>query len=100
MVRKQGGLIHQNFAANENVVDRCLAQIKKVEPSSRADKLYHITMKTAAYTEFLMDGFEYKKVKKVVETYQGRFEKMILAKPLLAEEKDYQAVAKAVMEAT
>jgi len=49
MVRKQGGLIHQNFAANENVVDRCLAQIKKVEPSSRADKLYHITMKTAAY---------------------------------------------------
>ncbi len=47
-----------------------------------------------------MDGFEYKKVKKVVETYQGRFEKMILAKPLLAEEKDYQAVAKAVMEAT
>lgn len=59
MVRKQGGLIHQNFAANENVVDRCLAQIKKVEPSSRADKLYHITMKTAAYTEFFMDGFEY-----------------------------------------
>ena len=56
MVRKQGGLIHQNFAANENVVDRCLAQIKKVEPSSRADKLYHITMKTAAYTEFFMDG--------------------------------------------
>ena len=54
MVRKQGGLIHQNFAANENVVDRCLAQVKKVEPTSRADKLYHITMKTAAYTEFLM----------------------------------------------
>ena len=59
MVRKQGGLIHQNFAANENVVERCLAQIKKVEPNSRADKLYHITIKTAAYTEFLMDGFEY-----------------------------------------
>ena len=55
MVRKQGGLIHQNFLANENVVERCLAEIKKVEPSSRADKLYHITMKTAAY----MDGFEY-----------------------------------------
>lgn len=59
MVRKQGGLIHQNFAANENVVDRCLAEIKRVEPSSLADKLYHITIKTAAYTEFLMDGFEF-----------------------------------------
>lgn len=59
MVRKQGGLLHANFAANENVVDRCLAAVRKVEPSSLADKLYHITIKSAAYTEFLMDGFEY-----------------------------------------
>ena len=59
MVRKQGGLLHANFAANENVVERCLAEVKKVEPSSLADKLYHITIKTAAYTEFLMDGFEF-----------------------------------------
>lgn len=48
----------------------------------------------------LMDGFEYHKVKKIVEAYQGRFAKLILAKPLLAEEKDYRAVAKAVMEMT
>ena len=59
MVRKQGGLLHANFAANENVVERCLAEVKKVEPSSLADKLYHITIKAAAYTEFFMDGFEY-----------------------------------------
>lgn len=59
MVRKQGGLIHANFAANENVVDRCLEQIKIVEPDSLADKLYHITIKAAAYAEFIMDGFEY-----------------------------------------
>ena len=50
MVRKQGGLLHANFAANENVVERCLAEVKKVEPSSLADKLYHITI------EFTTDG--------------------------------------------
>ena len=37
MVRKQGGLLHANFAANENVVDRCLAAVRKVEPSSLAE---------------------------------------------------------------
>ena len=36
-----------------------MAEVKKVEPSSLADKLYHITIKAAAYTEFFMDGFEY-----------------------------------------
>ena len=43
MVRKQGGLLDVSFAANENVVDRCLAKVKEVEPKSLADKLYHVT---------------------------------------------------------
>lgn len=59
MVRKQGGLLNVSFAANENVVEKCLAKVKEVDPKSRADKLYHITIKAAAYTEFIMDGFEY-----------------------------------------
>jgi hypothetical protein len=59
MVRKQGGLIN-SFAANENVVARCLNKIKEVEPTSLADRLFHITLKTEeAYTRFTMDGFEY-----------------------------------------
>ena len=45
-----------------------------------------------------MDGFEYGKVKKIVEAYQDRFVKLVLAKPLLADEEDYQAVAKAVVD--
>lgn len=59
MVRKQGGLLNVSFLANENVVEKCLAKIREVEPTSQADKLYHITIKTAAYTEFIMDGYEY-----------------------------------------
>lgn len=59
MVRKQGGLLNVSFLANENVVERCLEKVKEVDPHSRADKLYHITIKTDAYTEFIMDGFEY-----------------------------------------
>lgn len=59
MVRKQGGLLNVSFAANENVVERCLAKVKEVDPNSLADKLYHITIKTEAYMEFIMDGFEY-----------------------------------------
>lgn len=45
-----------------------------------------------------MDGFEYGKVKKIVEAYQDRFVKLVLAKPLLADAEDYQAVAKAVVD--
>lgn len=59
MVRKQGGLLNVTFLANENVVDRCLQKVREVEPDSLADKLYHITIKTGAYVEFVMDGFEY-----------------------------------------
>lgn len=58
MVRKQGGLIC-SCKAGENLVDKCIARIKEVEPNSLADKLLHITMKTDAYTKFYMDGYEF-----------------------------------------
>lgn len=60
MVRKMGGLIEQNFAANENVVTRCVEEIRNVDPTSLADKLLHITLKTnTGYTKFVMDGYNY-----------------------------------------
>lgn len=59
MVRKQGGLVGQTFSANENVVDRCIAEIKKVDPTSLADKLLHITLKTTPYAQFKMNGFNF-----------------------------------------
>lgn len=59
MVRKQGGLLNVSFLANEDVVEKCLDKIREVDPTSLADKLYHITIKTDAYTEFVMDGFEF-----------------------------------------
>ena len=58
MVRKQGGLI-TGIQANENVVDKCLAEIHRIEPTSLADKLFHITIKTDAYKRFTMNGFTY-----------------------------------------
>lgn len=59
MVRKQGGLLDVSFAPDENVVDRCLEKVREVHPESLADKLYHVTIKTEAYTKFTMDGFDY-----------------------------------------
>lgn len=59
MVRKQGSLLNVSFLANENVVERCLEKVRENDPKSLADKLYHITIKTDAYTEFVMDKFEY-----------------------------------------
>lgn len=58
MIRKQGGLI-TNISAQENVVEKCIERIKKVDSSSLADKLFHITIKTEPSTKFTMDGFEY-----------------------------------------
>lgn len=58
MVRKQGGMI-TNFRHYENVVDRCIEKIKEVDPTSLADKIYHITIKTEAYAMFKMDGFDF-----------------------------------------
>lgn len=58
MVRKQGGLI-TGIQANENVVEKCLAEVRRVEPNSLADKLFHITIKADAYKKFTMNGFTY-----------------------------------------
>ena len=58
MVRKQGGLI-TSVTAGENVVEKCLAKVREVEPDSLADKLLHITIKADAYMKFKMDGFDY-----------------------------------------
>lgn len=59
MVRKQGGLI-STFKAGENVVDRCIEKIREVDPTSLADKLLHITIKTQkAYSRFTMEGFDF-----------------------------------------
>ena len=58
MVRKQGGLI-TGIQANENVVEKCLAEVRRVEPDSLADKLFHITIKADAYKKFTMNGFTY-----------------------------------------
>lgn len=58
MVRKQGGLI-TDIQANENVVDKCLAEVRRVEPTSLADKLFHITIKADAYKKFTMNGFTF-----------------------------------------
>lgn len=59
MVRKQGGLVGQTFSANENVVDRCIAEIRRVDPNSLADKLLHITIKAKAYARFTMNGYNF-----------------------------------------
>ena len=58
MVRKQGGLITE-IKAHENVVDKCLSEVKKIDPDSLADKLFHITIKADAYSIFTMNGFTY-----------------------------------------
>lgn len=46
----------------------------------------------------VMDGFEYMDVKAALEAYKGRFEAIVLAKPLLAEDEDCRAVAQAIAE--
>lgn len=58
MIRKQGGLI-TSMRANENVIEKCLAEIRRVEPDSLAHKLFHITIKTDAYERFTMNGFTF-----------------------------------------
>lgn len=58
MVRKQGGLI-TGIQANENVVEKCLAEVRRVDHDSLADKLFHITIKADAYAKFTMNGFTY-----------------------------------------
>ena len=58
MVRKQGGLI-TGIQANENIVEKCLDEVHRVDHDSLADKLFHITIKADAYAKFTMNGFTY-----------------------------------------
>lgn len=58
MVRKQGGVITK-FKANEDVLARCIEEIRYADPESKADKLYHVTIKTEAYKKFVMNGFNF-----------------------------------------
>ncbi len=46
----------------------------------------------------LMDGFEYTDLKKELESYKGKFEKLSLSSPLLTSDSDYEAVAKVITE--
>lgn len=46
----------------------------------------------------LMDGFEYTDLKKELDSYKGKFEKLVLSTPLLTSDSDYEAVAKVITE--
>lgn len=48
----------------------------------------------------LMDGYEYNDVLKELTPYVDQFRKIIVGAPLLTEESDFEAVAKAITEAT
>ena len=48
----------------------------------------------------LMSGFEYTDLKNTLDTYKGKFEKIVLSKPLLTDDSDYTAVAKAITNRT
>lgn len=58
MVRKMGCVIG-TFTKEENVVNRCIQEIRKCDPTSLADKVFHITIKASAYAKFVMDGFTF-----------------------------------------
>lgn len=46
-----------------------------------------------------MDGFEYMDLAEELEEYEGSFEQVVLADPLLTSDADFDAVAKAITEA-
>lgn len=48
----------------------------------------------------LMEGYEYTDLKEALEGYYDKFEQVVLGEPLLTDASDYEAVAKAVVEAT
>ena len=47
-----------------------------------------------------MKGLEYDQMKETMESYRGRFEKLVLAEPLLASSGDYRAVVDAMVSGT
>lgn len=48
----------------------------------------------------LMNGFEYTDLEKTLEDYTSKFDKISLAKPLLTDDADFEAVAKAITAKT
>lgn len=48
----------------------------------------------------LMNGYEYNDLAKALTDYLDKFEKIVLAEPLLTEEADFEAVVKAITEKT
>lgn len=48
----------------------------------------------------LMDGYEYTDLKNALKDYEDKFEKVVLGAPLLTDDKDFTAVAKAIAEKT
>lgn len=48
----------------------------------------------------LMDGYEYTDLSDALKEYEGKFKKIILGKPLLSDEEDFDAVIKAITEKT
>ena len=48
----------------------------------------------------LMDGFEYTDLKKVLSKYENKFSKVVLSKPLLSSDADFDAVATAITKDT
>ena len=48
----------------------------------------------------LMDGFEYNDVLDSLKAYEGKFDKVTVSKPILTSDTDYDAVIKAITDAT
>lgn len=46
----------------------------------------------------LIDGYENHRIRQIVQTYQGSFERLLMADALLARKEDYQAVAEALWD--
>ena len=47
-----------------------------------------------------MKGYEYTDLKEALQEYAGRFEKIVLAEPLLSSDEDYEAVIQAIVDRT
>ena len=48
----------------------------------------------------LMKGYEYTDLKEALQEYADRFEKIVLAEPLLSSDEDYEAVIQAIVDRT
>ena len=58
LVRKMGGIV-DNFTAGENAVDKCLEKIREVDPQSKADNLFYISIITEPLTVITINGFDF-----------------------------------------